>query len=103
MSYIQSQGLFGYGNIIAQLLVQPSQKSTENYRYSVTYLTGNERAGDALTKYIRKRKMFFMIFLHFQLNLVLERNPHDQQAQQCLGIIHEFNKRFIQAAHAYQS
>lgn len=52
---VQCQGLYGYGQIIAQLLVQPSQRSTETYRYSVNYLTGNERAGDALTKYIRKK------------------------------------------------
>ena len=34
--------------------------------------------------------------------IVLERNPKDTNALQCLGIIHEFNQRFIQAANAYQ-
>ncbi len=38
----------------------------------------------------------------FCQRLFLERNPKDTNALQCLGIIQEFNQRFIQAAHAYQ-
>jgi tetratricopeptide (TPR) repeat protein len=78
-----SQGLYGYGKAIANLLIKPENKSTDVYQYSINYLTGNQRAADALTKYI-------------------QRNPKDTNALQCLGIIHEFNQRFIQAANAYQ-
>ncbi|CAF0802751.1 unnamed protein product [Rotaria sordida] len=78
-----SQGLYGYGKAIARLLIKPTNKSSDIYRYSIDYLDGNQRASDALTKYI-------------------QRNPQDVNALQCLGIIHEFNQRFIQAANAYQ-
>ncbi|CAF0867411.1 unnamed protein product [Adineta ricciae] len=77
------QGLYGYGKVIAHLLVKPTNKSSETYRYAIDYLHGNQRAADALIKYI-------------------QRNPKDANALQCLGILHEFNRRFIQAAHAYQ-
>ncbi|CAF0871759.1 unnamed protein product [Rotaria sp. Silwood1] len=78
-----SQGLYGYGKVIAHLLIKPTNKSSDIYRYSIDYLNGNQRAADALTKYI-------------------QRNPKDVNALQCLGIIHEFNQRFTQAANAYQ-
>ncbi|CAF2532518.1 unnamed protein product [Rotaria sp. Silwood2] len=78
-----SQGLYGYGKAIAHLLIKPTNKSSDTYRYSINYLNGNQRAADALTKYI-------------------QRNPRDVNALQCLGIIHEFNQRFIQAANVYQ-
>ncbi|CAF3843790.1 unnamed protein product [Adineta steineri] len=78
-----SQGLYGYGKAITNLLMNPKNKSTNAYRYSVDYLNGNQRSSDALTKYI-------------------QRNPNDANALQCLGIIHEFNHRFVQAATAYQ-
>ncbi|CAF3398891.1 unnamed protein product [Rotaria socialis] len=78
-----SQGLYGYGKAIAHLLIKPNSKSTDIYRYSVDYLNGNQRAADALTKYI-------------------QRNPADINALQCLAILHEFNQRFTQAANAYK-
>ncbi|CAF5218904.1 unnamed protein product, partial [Rotaria magnacalcarata] len=33
-----SQGLYGYGKVIAHLLIKPNNKSTDIYRYSIDYL-----------------------------------------------------------------
>lgn len=97
---LQCQSLYGYGKAIASLLVKPENKPTRTYAYAINDLNGNQRAADALTKYIRK-------FSYNNLKIVvqrvfLERNRQDTHALQCLGIIHEFNRRFIQAANAYQ-
>jgi hypothetical protein len=96
---VQSQGLYGYGKAIANFSITPNTKSTDIYRYSINYLTDNQCAAAAFTKYIRKNVVFVY---HFIFKSFLERNANDINALQCFGVIHEFNQRFTQSAKVYQ-
>ena len=91
--------MYGYGKAIAHLVTHPANKSTEVYRYAIDYLTGHQRAADALTKYVRKSLIDCSSRITIECS---ERNAHDTQALHCLGIVDEFNQRFAQAARSYQ-
>ncbi|CAF1230342.1 unnamed protein product, partial [Didymodactylos carnosus] len=79
-----SQGLYGYGKSIADLLIKPDEKSSDTYRYSIEYMNGNHKGAEALVKF-------------------LQRYTDDGSAHQCLAVILEFNQLFISAAKAYHS